>query len=120
MKMTLKIPDTILRQAKSAATKRGIPLCQFVTEAVREKLEARLGSADKPWMKSFGKLRHLHKESASITGSLKTNSSRGGSLTFPAEHGKRHGTRLVFLEVGSCGCNRLMERLVRGTGCQAI
>jgi hypothetical protein len=66
MKTTLEIPDTVFRRAKSAAAERGIPLRQFVTEAVREKLKTPSSSADKPWMKSFGKLRHLRKETARI------------------------------------------------------
>ena len=66
MKTTLEIPDTIFRRAKSAAAERGIPLRQFVTEAVRDKLKTPSSFADKPWMKSFGKLRHLHKETARI------------------------------------------------------
>jgi len=66
MKTTLEIPDTIFRRAKSAAAERGIPLRQFVTEAVREKLKTPSSSADKPWMKSFGRLRHLRKETARI------------------------------------------------------
>lgn len=66
MKTTLEIPDTIFRRAKSAAAERGIPLRQFVTEAVRDKLLTATASADKPWMKSFGKLRHLRKETARI------------------------------------------------------
>jgi len=66
MKTTLEIPDAIFRRAKSAAAQRGIPLRQFVTEAVREKLKGPSGSADKAWMKSFGKLRHLRKETARI------------------------------------------------------
>ncbi|PYT75310.1 MAG: hypothetical protein DMG39_00135 [Acidobacteria bacterium] len=57
MKTTLEIPDTIFRRAKSAAAQRGIPLGQFVTEAVRDKLRTPSISADKPWMQSFGKLR---------------------------------------------------------------
>jgi len=66
MKTTLEIPDTVFRRAKSAAAERGIPLRQFVTEAVREKLKTPSSSADKPWMKSFGKLRHLRRETARI------------------------------------------------------
>lgn len=66
MKMTVRIPDPIFRRAKYAAAERGIPLRQFVTEAVCEKLGTPSSFADKPWMKSFGKLRHLHKETARI------------------------------------------------------
>ena len=65
MKTTLEIPDPILRKAKLKAAVRGIPLRQFVTEAVQEKLAA-AKPADKPWMKGAGKLRHLHKETVRI------------------------------------------------------
>ncbi|MCL2661501.1 MAG: hypothetical protein FWD64_13415, partial [Acidobacteriaceae bacterium] len=64
MKTTLEIPDAIFRRAKSAAARRGIPLRVFVTEAVNDKLTA--VSNEKPWMDTFGKLRHLRKETARI------------------------------------------------------
>ena len=66
MKTTLEMPDTILRRAKSAAAQRGITLRQFVIEAICEKLGAASGSANKPWIKSFGKLHYLRKETARI------------------------------------------------------
>ena len=66
MKTTLEIPDPVFRKAKAKAAERGIPLRQFVTEAVEEKLKAKDPFRDKPWMKSFGGLRHLHKENVRI------------------------------------------------------
>jgi hypothetical protein len=66
MKTTLEIPDTIFRRAKSAAAERGIPFREFVTEAVKDKLVANTKTAEKPWMKAFGKLRHLRKDTANI------------------------------------------------------
>jgi hypothetical protein len=66
MKTTLEIPDPVFRKAKVKAAERGIPLRQFVTEAVEEKLAAAPATAAKPWMKAFGKLRHLHKETQRI------------------------------------------------------
>lgn len=66
MKTTLEMPDFLFRRAKSVAAERGIPLRQFVTEAVQEKLRAPAPSAEKPWMKHFGKLKHLHKENIRI------------------------------------------------------
>jgi len=66
VKTTLEIPDTIFRRAKAAAANRGIPLCEFVTEAVREKLVADAKTTETPWMTGFGKLRHLRKETARI------------------------------------------------------
>lgn len=66
MKTTLEIPDPIFRRAKSVAAERGIPLREFVTEAVKEKLAADHPAADQPWMAGFGKLRHLRKETAKV------------------------------------------------------
>jgi len=64
VKTTLEIPDFLFRRAKSVAAERGIPLRQFVTEAVQEKL--RTTSQDKPWMKHLGKLKPLHKDRKQI------------------------------------------------------
>jgi hypothetical protein len=66
VKTTLEIPDPIFRKAKVKAAQRGIPLRQFVTEAVEEKLAATSGAAEKPWMKFAGGLRHLHNETVRI------------------------------------------------------
>ena len=66
MKTTLEMPDPVFRKAKAKAAEQGIPLRQFVTEAVEEKLAAARTHADKPWMKSFGALRHLHDENVRI------------------------------------------------------
>ncbi|MDQ2948616.1 MAG: hypothetical protein M3Y27_22215 [Acidobacteriota bacterium] len=65
MKTTLEIPDTLFRRAKSAAAEQGVPLRELVTEALREKLGDRAGEG-KPWLKTFGKLRSLRKETARI------------------------------------------------------
>lgn len=59
MKTTLEIPDPVFRRAKARAAERGIPLRQFVTEAVEEKLGATTSNDEKPWMKCLGQLRHL-------------------------------------------------------------
>ena len=66
MKTTLEIPDAVFRRAKSAAAERGIPLREFVTEAVRAKLVTEAKTVEKPWMTAFGKLRQLRKETARI------------------------------------------------------
>jgi hypothetical protein len=65
VKTTLEIPDPLFRRAKSAAAERGIPLRELVTEALADKLRAP-SIPDKRWMKSFGKLRPLHKETVKI------------------------------------------------------
>ena len=66
MKTTLEIPDKVFRRAKSKAAEQGIPLRQFVTEAVEEKLQASSGRGQKPWMKHVGKLKDLHEETERI------------------------------------------------------
>ena len=65
MKTTLEMPDALFRRAKSAAAERGIPFRQLVSEALAEKLVAR-GTAERPWMTSFGRLKSLRQESARI------------------------------------------------------
>ena len=64
VKTTLEIPDKVFRKAKAKAAERGIPLRQFVTEAVEEKLAA--PADEKPWMKYFGGMSHLHEENLRI------------------------------------------------------
>ena len=65
MKTTIEIPDLLFRRAKSAAAERGIPLRELVSEALADKLRPQ-GTEDRPWMKTFGRLRGLHKETARI------------------------------------------------------
>jgi hypothetical protein len=63
---TLEIPDALFRKAKAKAAEQGIPLRQFVTEAVEDPLKAGTVSGEKPWMQMAGGHRHLHKETARI------------------------------------------------------
>jgi len=65
MKTTLDIPDALPRRAKWAAAEPGIALRELVSQALAEKLRAE-PREDKPWLKSFGKLRGLHKETTRI------------------------------------------------------
>ena len=65
MKTTIEIEDVLLRRAKSAAAERGIPLRALVSEALTDKLSSP-EPKEKPWMKAFGKLRHLHDENMRI------------------------------------------------------
>jgi hypothetical protein len=66
MKTTLEIPDAIFRRAKTVAAARGIPFRTLVSEALAEKLRTQSNLDNKPWMKTFGRLRHLHKETVKI------------------------------------------------------
>lgn len=66
MKTTLEFPDALFRRAKSKAAEQGIPLRQFVTEAVEDKLKKLSSSEERPWMKHVGKLADLHEETMRI------------------------------------------------------
>jgi hypothetical protein len=76
MKTTLEIPDTIFRRAKSAAAARGVPLREFVTEAVKDKLAPKTKGGEKPWIKLMGKLKHLHKETVRINRLIEEDSEK--------------------------------------------
>jgi hypothetical protein len=65
VKTTIEIPDALFRRAKSAAAERGVPLRALVSEALADKLRGD-SATETPWMKAFGKLRHLHKETTRI------------------------------------------------------
>jgi len=74
VKTTLEIPDALFRRAKSVAAQRGIPLREFVTEAVKEKLSS--SKSAKPWVKHMGRLKHLRKETARIAAQIEEDSER--------------------------------------------
>jgi len=76
MKTTLEIPDSVFRRAKSMAAKRGIPLREFVTEAVKDKLAAANKGTEKPWVKHMGKLKHLRRETARINRIIEEDSKQ--------------------------------------------
>lgn len=76
MKTTLEIPDAVFRRAKSVAADRGIPLREFVTEAVKEKLAAEARAAEKPWVRHMGKLKHLRKETRRINALIEEDSEK--------------------------------------------
>ena len=57
-------PYGSLNPRQTVAESVGVPLRQFITEAVQEKL--RTTAQEKPWIKHLGKLKHLHKERKQI------------------------------------------------------
>lgn len=68
MKTTLEIPDELFRRAKAQAASRGIPLRQFVTEAVEQRVLGvgqRTGQAG--WKRVSGGLSGLRRETARVT-----------------------------------------------------
>ena len=76
MKTTLEIPDSIFRRAKSVAAERGIPLREFVTEGVKEKLATNAKTGSKPWVRLMGRLRHLHNETERINRLIEESSEK--------------------------------------------
>ena len=69
MKTTLELPDPLFRKAKATAAERGQSLKEFVAEALRDKLVLDTGRAyasEPAWMKGFGKLKRLHKETVRV------------------------------------------------------
>jgi hypothetical protein len=66
MKTTLEIPDPTFRKAKATASALGIPLREFVTQAVEEKLSLGSRRHSRPWLECAGELAHLHKETMRI------------------------------------------------------
>lgn len=66
MKTTLEIPDSIFRRAKARAAEQDIPLRQFISDAVAEKLEAKSSEGAAALLRLAGGLRHLRKETARI------------------------------------------------------
>ena len=66
MKTTLEIPDPTFRKAKASASALGIPLREFVAQAVEEKLSLGSRRQDRPWLECAGELAHLHKETVRI------------------------------------------------------
>lgn len=76
MKTTLEIPDSVFRRAKSVAAARGIPLREFVTEAVKDKLAADIQAGEKPWLRHMGKLKRLRKETLRINRLIEEDSEK--------------------------------------------
>jgi len=76
MKTTLEIPHAIFRRMKSKAAEQGIPLREFVTEAVKDKLKIAHSGAEKPWMKHVGKLKHLCQQTKRINKAVKEQFER--------------------------------------------
>jgi hypothetical protein len=76
MRTTLQIPDRIFRRAKLVASERGISFREFVTEALAEKLTAQAKTAEKPWLKGMGKLKHLRKETERINRLIEEESEK--------------------------------------------
>lgn len=66
MKTTLEIPDQTFRKAKATAGALGIPLREYVTLAVEEKLSQEGRLPGKPWLECAGELSHLHGETLRI------------------------------------------------------
>ena len=71
MKTTFEIPDALFKRARSAAAQQGIPLRELMSKTLAEKLAAGNGE-EKPWLKLFGQLRSLRRETARISGIIQS------------------------------------------------
>ena len=78
MKTTLELPDTLFRRAKTRASHDGVSFKQFVTEALREKLnETAARSAVEPrWRKHFGVMREHSDELKKIDARIEEHCER--------------------------------------------
>lgn len=65
METTIEIPDVLFKRAKSAAAIQGISLKELISEALADKLHS-ADAGEKPWRRSFGKLRPLRRDIARI------------------------------------------------------
>ncbi len=70
MKITLELPEPLFRRARSFAAEQGISLPELISDALAEKLRV-AGDENKPWLKSFGKLRGLRSETARVNAIIK-------------------------------------------------
>jgi hypothetical protein len=59
LKTEVRIPDPLYRRLKISAANQGMTAEAWIGEAIAEKLRRPLSPA---WMKGFGQLRHLRKE----------------------------------------------------------
>jgi hypothetical protein len=66
VRVTIEISDVLHRSAKLRAKDRGVTLGQFLSEALDHKLQTCPPLKGKPWMKSFGGLKHMHEENVRI------------------------------------------------------
>jgi hypothetical protein len=69
VKTTLEFSNQLFRKAKATAAERRQTLKEFVTDALREKLVLDRGrghDTEPEWMKGFGKLKRLHRETVRV------------------------------------------------------
>lgn len=77
MKTTIEIPDHLLRQIKTLSAEHGFSLRQFVTQALLDRVNwMKKQKTEKPWMKAFGALKHLHQENKKIAKEIEEEFSR--------------------------------------------
>lgn len=67
MKTTLEIPDALFKRVKLSAVSSGTTLKRYIAEALETRLAQETSkNVEKPWMKRFGNLSHLRKETRRI------------------------------------------------------
>ena len=73
MKTTIELPDSLFRRVKAIAAERGRSLKDFTKESLQAKLADQISgatAAEPEWMRGFGQLRHLCKETARIRATI--------------------------------------------------
>ena len=67
MKTTLEIPDALFKRVKLSSVSSGTTLKRYIAEALETRLSQESSkNVEKPWMKNFGNLSHLRKETRRI------------------------------------------------------
>jgi uncharacterized membrane protein len=66
VRLSVDISNALFLRAKSAALSRGVSLSEFVAEGFEKSSVRLLPSGQNLWMKHFGKLKWLHKETKLI------------------------------------------------------
>lgn len=71
MRVTIDLPDAMLRRAMAISARQGIPFEEFLTAALEEQIqryteETQADEAEAPWMAGFGALSDLSDENRRI------------------------------------------------------
>jgi hypothetical protein len=66
MKAIFELPDALIDEAKAVSAREGLPLGEFVAQAIQLKLSTTSEPVAAPWMRHFGSLGHLHEETGLI------------------------------------------------------
>ncbi len=66
MKTTMELPDILFTTMKVAVASEGISMKEFLTQAIQMRLRVRPEPFEKPWLKAFGGLKEMQKETRKL------------------------------------------------------